>query len=403
MNETASTSVSKKQSVRGSTKDDGHVRYTTVHLTEQCNLACSYCFGQGHLSDRHMSEQTALEFAEWFTGQARSGSYAVTFFGGEPFLRFPLMELIIETIGKLKKEGTDFSFSATSNGTLIDASHLDVLKKYKLHVMLSTDGDRETHDRFRVDRQGNGSFEQFLKGYAHLKSVQPKVTARLTFSPETVGKLTCNHEALLIRHNFSTVAATPVTEDQWDKESLETLQQELYDLAALLVDEWKKGRLLRIRILEKGIQEILECPHDKKIKYPCGAGRAAAGVGVDGNIYPCHRFVGVEEFVVGTLQEGVDVARRASFLLDPFSENKLYDSHCESCESREFCRNECYQVCYETTGDIHSPPTSFCQIKKKIHEVSLKLLKYLFENDKPLLAAMTGIASEDAEKILQEC
>ncbi|ANT64734.1 radical SAM/SPASM domain-containing protein [Prosthecochloris sp. CIB 2401] len=371
--------------------DEGHIRYTTVHLTEECNLACTYCFGQGHMSGGQMSRQKAVDFARWFAGQARSGSYAVAFFGGEPFLSFSLMRLIIDTIEEHRKPGTYFSFSATSNGTLIRDSHLETLERNRISVMLSTDGDQETHDRFRVDKRGRGSFADFLKGYEHLRKVQPKVTARLTFTPETVGDLVRNHEALLLKYGFASVAATPVTETAWSEDALVTLTEELFRLSAFLVDEWQNGRLLRMRILEKGIEEILEPLVEGAIRYPCGAGRSAAGVGVDGRIYPCHRFVGMDEFVVGSVHDGVDVLKRRLFHEDPAERNTACNGECASCDVREFCRSECYHVCYEVTGDIHSPPLAFYRIKQCINTVSLKLLKHLVEHEPKLLSAMTGI------------
>lgn len=383
--------------------DDGHIRYTTVHLTEDCNLACTYCFGKHHLSARQMDKKSAVDFARWYTEQSRSGSYAVAFFGGEPFLRFDLMGLIIDTIRQHRKPGTDFSFSATSNGTLINESHLDLLQKHKISVMLSTDGDQETHDRFRINKKRNGSFADFIKGYNFLRQVQPNVTARLTFTPDTVEYLTRNHEALLLNYNFSAVAATPVTEADWNEKSLENLTEELFSLSSLLIDEWKKGRFLRLRILEKGIQDILENHNDKAIKYPCGAGRTAAGVGVDGKIYPCHRFVGMEMFTVGDVLAGIYPEKRSPFWQAPFLGNKSCNGPCESCDLMDFCRSECYQVCYETTGDIHSPPASFYRIKKSIHKVSLNLLKYLVENDRALLAAITGINKVATDEILDAC
>jgi uncharacterized protein len=383
---------------------DGHIRYTTVHLTEECNLSCTYCFGKHYMSSRQMSTKTALDFAQWYTKQSKSGSYAVAFFGGEPFLRFSLMKLIIDNIKKLRKLGTDFSFSATSNGTLINETHLDFLKKNRVSVMLSTDGDEKTHNRFRIDKKGDGSFASFLKGYEFLQQIQPKVTARLTFTPETVQDLTRNHEALLLKHKFSSVAATPVTEADWTASSLEKLTDELFELAAFLLDEWNAGRYVRMRILEKGIQDILEPRVDGKIRYPCGAGRTAAGIGVDGRIYPCHRFVGMEQFVVGDIYSGVDTEKRRPFWKDPFTENRDCDGLCRSCDISEYCHSECYQVCHETTGNIHMPPATFCRIKRCINTVSLKLLKYLVENDRALLAAMTGTDEKLTEQMLpDEC
>jgi len=382
------------------TIDDGHVRYVTVNLTDECNLDCRYCFSHEYRCGKHMSPETAHMFAEWFASQAKSGEYAVTFFGGEPFIKADLMPIIVNAISENKKPNTNFSFSATSNGTLIRPEHSKLLRENKISVMVSTDGDRPIHNQNRVDRSGKGSFDDFLKGLATLQAVQKKVTARVTFTPDTVGSLIENHEALLFKYGLTSVAASPVTEAPWDQASLDEYEKQLFGLAGLLLEKWKSGEFISLRILEKPILEIMLGDTKGKIRYPCGAGRTTAGVGIDGKIYPCHRFVGMDEYIIGTLETGIRPSDRSSFWEAPVKTGMLCnpDQGCDNCDLKFACRGECYQVAFETTGSIKEPSKAHYLLSQKSLHVAGCLIDYLLEEEPHLLEKILGLETDSLQE-----
>jgi uncharacterized protein len=201
-----------------------------------------------------MGRKTALAFCQWYAGQAQKGEYAVTFFGGEPFLEAELMDSIATDLGRRAPPGVRFAFGATSNGTLIRPAYEAMLRTHRMGVLLSTDGDRVIHDRCRIYPGGRGSFGAFLRGLAALRKVQPRPSARLTFTPATVEALAANHRILFLDHEFATVTASPVTEADWDERSLNVFEEQLYDLADLVVDQWRMGRLLHVGLLEKDVR-----------------------------------------------------------------------------------------------------------------------------------------------------
>lgn len=377
-----------------SDNDNGHVRYVTVHLTDECNLNCTYCFSRPYRFGKHMSADKARRFATWFAAQAEDGVYAVTFFGGEPFLRSNLMPIIVNTLKEHSKPNTTFNFSATSNGTLIRLKHIEMLRDHKISVMVSTDGDQPTHDRYRVYSNGRGSFSSFLKGVLILQQVQKRITARLTFTPGTVDRLVTNHEALLLKYGFWSVAASPVTEASWDEASFDLYEQQLFELAGMLLEQWQLGRFIRLRILEKPILELMLGEDKGAIRYPCGAGRTAAGIGADGKIYPCHRFVGMDEYVIGTIEAGIDSKARTAFWEPPVKTGTLcFRGGCTMCDLKSVCRGECYQVALEATGNIKEPPRSHYRLTQKSIYVAGCLLDYILEEEPRLLERILEIKS----------
>lgn len=383
--------------------DTGHVRSVTVHVTEGCNLACEYCFSKDVRSAAAMTEETASRFVDWVCGQAGEGKYAVTFFGGEPFLKPGLMRYIVEAIEERKPAESSFSFGATSNGTLIKPEQLPFLKEHRVAVMLSTDGDRPSHNRFRVHPGGRGSYDEFLAGLGALKTVQPHLTARLTFTPETVGLLCHNHECLFLEHGFDSVAATPVAELAWDDASLDIFEDQLYQLTGLLLELWGEGKFVRIRILEKEITDLLHQDDGDGPRYPCGAGRTMAGVGPDGRIYPCHRFVGIDEFACGSVDDGIHPERRREFWTSKCGEaTTCSPSGCADCEFDPVCRGECYHVCLVTNGDIKHPPPSHRHLKSRTVKVGGSLLNHLLEKEPKLLERMLRYKKGSLESVLAE-
>ncbi len=368
-------------------KNTHQVKAVTVHLTDKCNLICSYCFSKDYRVLNSMTEEIAVAFANWFVGQSTNGKYSITFFGGEPFLEVELMAIIIDTIHANKKKDTSFVYSATTNGTLIDSNISKFIKKNKINVMLSTDGDVEYHNLYRKFPNGQGSYDCFAKGLSNVKKVQPKITGRMTFTPETVGALVKNHEFLLFEHKLDKVAATPTVEADWDEQTLSILEEQIYQLSAMLLEYWSKGQYLHIHLLEKEVYDI-SSDYTKKKVYPCGAGRKMAGVGIDGTIYPCHRFVGMNEFKIGSIFTGIAHSKTEMFWNEPVKTDDACATNCDKCKLNKNCRGFCYCVNYLTTGDIKIPPFNYFRIKEIYIKVVSKLYKYLIEYERGLLEKM---------------
>lgn len=379
--------------------DNGHVRAVTMHMTERCNLMCKYCFSKDERNLNRLDEKTALEFCKWYAGQAIEGEYEVTFFGGEPFLEPDLIEYIADNLTRLAPPKVKFVFGATSNGTLIRPEFEGMLKTYKIGVLMSTDGGQYSHDLYRTYPNGKGSFTDFIKGLETVKRTQKRTSARLTFTPETVDLLFENHKTLFLTHGFDTINAAPVTEMHWEKSALNKFENELIDIADFLLSQWDAGKLYHAGIVEKGIKELMGKYTDWNKRFPCGAGRNMAGVGVDGKIYPCHRFVGMNDFEIGDIRKGIIPEKRSIFFEGlNINGNRCKEGGCNNCEFERICNSDCYTVNLVTTNSLKEPGASHYGLKKKRLRVTAIFLKYLIENKQSLLDALLGNEPGTANK-----
>jgi uncharacterized protein len=224
-----------------------------------------------------------------------------------------------------------------------------------------------------------------------LKRTQKRISARLTFTPETVNLLAENHKILFLNHGFDAINAAPVTEMNWDKIALDKFENELVDLADFVLMQWEHGKMFHAGILEKGIKELMGRDVDLNERFPCGAGRKMAGVGVDGKIYPCHRFVGMSDYEVGDLINGIIPEKRSVFF-ERLTMNGNYckEGGCNSCEFQRICNGDCYTVNLETTGLLKEPGPSHFGLKNKRLKVSAILLKHLLKNNHKLLDTILG-------------
>ena len=154
-------------------KTSGVVKALCLHIAHTCNLNCSYCFasqGKYHGERAIMSYEVgkrALDFLIENSGTRRN--LEVDFFGGEPLLNFDVVKQLVEYARSIEKEkGKNFRFTLTTNGVLIDDDVIDFANKEMSNVVLSLDGRKEIHDRFRVDYAGNGSFDKIVPKFQKL-------------------------------------------------------------------------------------------------------------------------------------------------------------------------------------------------------------------------------------------
>ena len=154
-------------------KTSGVVKALCLHIAHSCNLNCSYCFasqGKYHGERALMSFEVgrrALDFLIENSGSRHN--LEVDFFGGEPLMNFDVVkELVAYARSVEKQHNKNFRFTLTTNGMLIDADVIDFANRECVNVVLSLDGRKEVHDRFRVDYAGNGSWEKIVPKFQRL-------------------------------------------------------------------------------------------------------------------------------------------------------------------------------------------------------------------------------------------
>lgn len=383
-------------------------------LTYSCNLACRYCYedrdggcvdGQGRPGaeaggdapdssapppPREMSPESLRRSVAFLLEQAGAGrKVSVTFFGGEPLLRFPLIRTAVGEARRMAKErGKEISFSITTNGTLLTREIAGFLKGNGISVCLSIDGPREIQDRNRPYPSGRGSYEEVARGLSFLmedKNGFP-VAARVTLGHGAVDvRKTFDHLRGL---GFDEVGFAPASAAEGSRsaltgEELRAVMDGFRELADGYVDDVRERRVP----VFSNLSQILALIHrGDPMPYPCGAGIGMLAADPSGILYPCHRLCGVGE-PMGDPSRGIVEEARARFLAGARSRR---ESACDACWAKNFCSGGCYHDAYLRQGDLFAPSTHYCRWIKELFLLGLQTYVRIQNETPTFLDVMLG-------------
>ena len=348
------------------------VRQLGLFLTESCNLACPYCFA-ANMEGRYMDRDVARRAVELLLGEENPAmQVGITFWGGEPLLRFDLLcELVLYAQQLAGQSGKRLLLAVPTNLTLLDERMLDFFEAHQVYLSMSLDGGPEAQDLRRLHRGGGSStlVQQKLELVRQrLGPLMPPV--RMTVSPQTAGGLYDN-VVFLLERGVRQVYFAPVAEADWDDEALQRYEQQQHLLADLWTRRLEGGDLLSFVSWDKALarRELLRLGEVAAAtrQVTCGAGSAMLAVDIHGDIYPCHRFVFYDKqqrgMALGNVSEGLPDAarRRAAMTLDPQRVGRT-DQPCESCESSDICYNICPALNFALGGDIHVMDRRLCRL-----------------------------------------
>lgn len=368
----------------------------TIDLTEQCNLRCTYCFTSGK-TNREMSFETAKDTIDWLVKPETNGdakSVHVTFWGGEPLLKFDLMKQIVEYGEEVtERTGIKITWGMTTNLTLCTPEVCKWLKENKVGVLFSVDGTRENHNKYRPLANGKGSYDLVEAGIDNAKAAGLPVCLRFTLAPDTIKDLYNDIKWYIDNKGIYAFHFSPAYELDWNDEAYEVLEEQF----GLLVDEvtrqLENGKVLRIKPFVFKVTNLLLTKPDLE-RNPCGAGCNYVGVAVDGAIYPCHRFHDFCDFrpwqeqekCIGSIYEGITRPEfREEFLK---YQDKIKEGPCAECElyRDKLCFGGCYAANIDNTGSIYACPEAECVVEK----MQVKYSKILLERhgaDRKFLSA----------------
>jgi uncharacterized protein len=315
-----------------------------VH-TEGCNLACTYCFEKNMLGHRRMPIDVArLAVDLIFDYSGDRSSIAITHFGGEPTMNFRAIQFATEYAEKKSAAaGKLVDFDMTSNGILLDEDMVGYFADHNIRVLLSIDGCESTHDKFRVDKRGRGTFKRVLKGLEILKKRQPWIGTKMTIMPENAGTLyedVLGLYSLGVNH-FIIGHATGV---EWPENAVTTFEYQLSQLY-----QWYKANPLddlRIDDFEKETEEAF---------FGCQAGRNSIAVSVSGEISPCSKIMGFNsKNLVGKLGDvwhGLTHLRNR----EEFVSTARVKAACEEQGIARDFEGGCFAANYGESGDLFQP------------------------------------------------
>jgi len=322
-----------------------------LFLTEACNLRCDYCFVATKRAYRRMSWEVAKRAIDFLMKESKEEKEVeILFFGGEPLLAFPLMRKVAEyAVQKADSLGKKVSFTCTTNATLLTEEHLRFAQQYGFLYLLSIDGVKEVHDKYRVKANGQGSFDDIMKKLPMLKRLQGWLGTRMTVNPDTVHRLSESVQALF-EMGINQFLIGVNTDVPWSKEAMRTYAREMKKVWEFYQQKKREGA--PIRIVE--FDETLEERRNRLCSvWGCDAGRTRVAVSIDGKLYPCARFVSTYpeidgKYCLGDVWQGwTDLEKRLDLMAGLERRTK-----CQNCKLASFCTGGCPAVNLYTTGNL---------------------------------------------------
>jgi len=352
------------------------VKALCLHIAHDCNLRCRYCFastgdfGRGRSLMPVSVAKRAIDFLIAKSGKRRN--LEVDFFGGEPLLNFDTVkETVFYALEREKDAGKNFRFTITTNALLLNEEHKKFINEYMGNVVLSLDGRPEVNDRMRYRADGRGTYNDILpkiKDMAESRG-QDNYYVRGTFTREN---LDFSKDVLhLADLGFKQVSVEPVvaakdTGFDLRHEDLPALFREYEDLALEYVRRHRESRGFNF------FHFMIDLEHGpcviKRMKG-CGSGHEYLAVTPEGDLYPCHQFVGMERFKMGNVNESFDIDTSISNM---FRKNNIYTNpECRKCWARFFCSGGCAANAWQFNNSLDKPYDIGCELERKRVECAL--------------------------------
>lgn len=379
------------------------VKALCLNIAHDCNLRCQYCFAsQGGYGKWRMLmpfdvARRGVDFLIAHSGPREHCE--LDFFGGEPLMNWHVVQQTVDYVhSQEKKHKKKIKLSLTTNGMYLDEEKVKYLTDNHIALILSLDGRKEMHDRMRPDAQGEGTYDQILKNlqYAVKNRKGEEYYVRGTFTKYNLDFTTDVID--MIDKGFPAVSMEPVVGDDEanysiKKEDLPRVKEEYDRLANLFIEREEEGRPFFFFHFN---MDLWKGPCLPKRLRGCGAGHEYLAVVPNGDIYPCHQFVGRDEYVIGNVYEGLKNMK----MMRDFRMNHVFSKpECVDCWAKFYCSGGCHANNDMYAGDIHKPYDITCEIQKKRVECAMMIQAYN-QLKKPKIMAQPGTraAKEEAMK-----
>lgn len=358
------------------------IKSMCLNISHDCNLRCEYCFaakgdfGKGRCLMSFETAKKAIDFLlEHSNGRH---NLEVDFFGGEPLMNFDTVKQVVEYARSKETEyNKNFRFTLTTNGLLLDDEKIDYINKEMFNVVLSIDGRKEINDRLRVTPSGKGSYDVIVDKYQKLvKNRDKDYYVRGTF---TRLNLDFTNDVLhLYDLGFDQISIEPVVSDPALDYSLQDSDLER------VCEEYERlaQEVIKLKRDKKAINffhffiDLNAGPCAIKRLRGCSCGNEYIAVTPNGDIYPCHQFVGMDDWKLGNINDG-------SFNFDmkkQFSSINIYKKdECKNCWAKFYCSGGCSANNLQYAGDIMKPHKLSCELEKKRLECAIMIQAALSE------------------------
>ncbi len=371
--------------------DSFHNRETVVkalclHIAHDCNLACRYCFaeeGEYHGRRALMSYEVGRKALDFLVENSGSRvNLEVDFFGGEPLMNWQVVKDLVAYGRSLEEpHNKKFRFTLTTNGVLLDDEVLEFANKEMANIVLSIDGRKEIHDLMRPHRGGQGSYDEVVPKYKKVAESRNQMNyyVRGTFTRNNLDF--AEDVKHLADEGFEQISVEPVVAADSEDYALRG-----EDVSAIL-EEYDKLALEYIRRKKEGkgfnffhfMIDLEGGPCVAKRLSGCGSGTEYLAVTPWGDFYPCHQFVGQEEFLMGNVDEGIV----RTDIRDTFKGCNVYAKEkCKDCFAKFYCSGGCAANAYNFSGSINGTYDLGCELQRKRVECAIMIKAALAGEEK---------------------
>lgn len=354
--------------------EDSVVKAICLHVAHDCNMICTYCFGeQGTFAGSKclMSLEVGIKAIDYLI--ANSGSrrnLEIDFFGGEPLMNFEVVKKLVDYGREQEKLfNKNIRFTITTNGLLLDDEKTEYINQTMDNVILSIDGRPEVNDNMRKTVNGSPTYDVITKNYLDFVNKREGLYyVRGTFTRNNLDfAKDIEH---LVNLGFSNVSVEPVVTDLKQPYALQETDRdkifEEYDrLTDLYMEKMSKGEAFDFFHFNV---ELEQGPCIVKRLSGCGAGTEYLAISPEGDIYPCHQFVGNKDFYIGNLFDSEITNRQR----DKFLNASIYNKEdCRNCWAKFYCSGGCHANAINISGDINKPYKLGCDLEKKRLECAI--------------------------------
>ena len=356
-------------------KTAGVIKALCLHVAHTCNLNCSYCFasqGKYHGERAVMSLEVgkrALDFLVENSGTRRN--LEVDFFGGEPLMNFDVVKELVAYARSIEREkGKNFRFTLTTNGLGINDDVIEFANRECANVVLSLDGRREVHDRYRVDYAGKGSWDRIVPKFQKLVEAREgkNYYMRGTFTHANPDFLEDIKEMLKLGFtelSMEPVVAAPGDPSELTEEDLPIVLEQYEKLAQLMIERRRAGKPFTFYHY---MIDLSGGPCIYKRISGCGSGTEYMAVTPWGDLYPCHQFVGEERFCLGNIWDGV----KNTAVQTEFADCNVYARpDCADCWAKLYCSGGCAANAYHSTGSVRGVYKYGCELFRRRMECAI--------------------------------
>jgi uncharacterized protein len=362
------------EEIKGKLEQNNGLKALCLHVAHDCNLRCSYCFagtGDYHSGRKMMSPETAIKALQFLIDHSgERQNIEVDFFGGEPLLNFETVKRTVFYGREAEaKTGKQIHFTITTNGTLLDEAKQEFINDNIDNVVLSIDGRKEVHDAIRSNVNGEGSYDRSLPAALSLIGkrkdkeyyIRGTYTAKnLDFSKDVLHLADLGFREISIEPAVGKIGKGTITRDH-----LSAIFEEYERLAALYLERQAQGNPFHFYHFKLN---LYQGPCIYKRISACGAGFEYLAVAPDGEIYPCHQFVGHPEFALGNLESGLTNAG----LMEQFKHNNILTKEpCRTCWAKFYCSGGCHANSFFSNGDLRIPDELTCEMQRKRIECAI--------------------------------